>query len=142
MDREPFQKSLNLAWLANAPNASSFDLVIPDGKRLVIGQISGVGYMPSGVKLTSIEVVTSVGPSNIGANLGSIFVPSQFVGTDDGPTNVPDKFVFNARVLAFAEGPNPADVLAARTPSAIADGQPQGEVNMTVFGYLVDLDED
>jgi hypothetical protein len=113
--------------------------MIPDNKRLVIRDISGAAFMPAGVKLTSIEVITSVGPSDVGENLGQIVVGPQFVGSEDGPTNVPDKYVFSQNVLAFAEGPNPAQVLAARTPAAVPDGQPQGEVNMTILGYLVDL---
>ena len=140
MSEQVFQKRLALQWLPNSRNATSFDLIIPDDKRLVIRAISGVALMPTGVKLTSIEVVTSVGPSNVGENLGSIVVAPQFVGSEDGPTNVPDKYVFSQSVLAFAEGPNPAQVLAARTPAAIPVGQPQGEVNMTIFGYLADLD--
>jgi hypothetical protein len=134
-----FQKRLYLRWLANAPNASNFDLTIPDGRRLVIRQISGIARMPAGVKLTSILVNTSVGPSNLGENIGALYVPPQFVGSEDGPTNVPDLYVFDASVLAFAEGPNPAQILAGRTPAAIAEGQPQGEVDLTIFGYLVDL---
>ena len=120
-------------------NATSFDLVIPDGKRLVIHEISGQARMPTGAKLTSIEVVTSVGPNNVGENLGQIVVAPQFVGSEDRPTNVPDKYVFGQNALAFAEGPNPAQVLAARTPAAVPDGQPQGQVNITIFGYLVGL---
>ena len=139
MDGKAFQKRLDLLWLPNAPNASNFELTIPDDERLVIRQISGIARMPSGVKLTSIVVSTSVGPSNLGENLGAILVAPKFVGSEDGPTNVPDVYVFNQNVLAFAEGPNPAQVLAGRTPSAIPDGQPQGEVDMTIFGYLVDL---
>jgi hypothetical protein len=140
MSGEAFQRRLDLQWLPNALNASNFDLVVPDGRRLVIRQISGVARMPSGVKLTSILVNTSVGPSNLGANIGAVFVAPQFVGSEDGPTNVPDLYVFSQNLVAFAEGPNPAQVLAGRTPSNIAQGQPQGEVDMTVFGYLVDLD--
>jgi hypothetical protein len=139
MKGKAFQKRLNLQWLADARNASSFDLVIPAQKRLLIRQVSGVARMPSGVKLTSIEIDTSVGPSNIGENIGALFVTPHFVGTEDGPTNVPDLYVFNQSVLAFAEGPNPAQVLASRTPAAVAANQPQGEVDMTVFGDLVDL---
>ncbi len=133
-----FQKRLALQWLAKSRNATNFDLIIPIGKRLVIHEISGAAFMPTGVKLTSIEVITSVGPSNVGENLGSIIVVPRFVGSEDGPTKVPDKYVFSQSVLAFAEGPNPAQVLAARTPEAVPEGQPQGEVNMTIFGYLVD----
>lgn len=123
---------------ANARHATNFDLVIPAGERLVIHEISGTAFMPAGVKLTSVEVITSVGASDVGANLGAIFVAPQFVGSEDGPTNVPDKYVFSERVLAFAEGPNPAQILAARTPAAVPDGQPQGEVDFNIFGYLVD----
>jgi hypothetical protein len=136
---KPFQKSMHLAWLPNALNASSFDLTIPEGRRLVLEEISGTAFMPQDVKLTSVLVVTSVGPSNIGENLGTIVVEAQFVGREDGSTNVPDIYVFSRRVLAFCEGPNAAEVLAARTPAAVPAGKPQGEVDMTVAGYLVDL---
>src|ERR1700736_2312640 len=102
-----FQKRGELQWLANALNASNFDLTIPNGRRLIIRQISGIARMPAGVKLTSILVNTSVGPSNLGENIGALYVRPQFVGSDDGPTNVPDLYVFNESVLAFAEGPNP-----------------------------------
>lgn len=139
MDGKPFQKRLSLQWLPDARNASSFDLTIPDRKRLVIRQISGLARMPAGVALTSIEINTSVGPSNIGGNIGAIYVAPHFVGKEDGPTNVPELYLFNQYVLAFAEGPNPAQVLAGRTPAAIPANKPQGEVDMTVFGYLVDL---
>jgi hypothetical protein len=125
--------------MANSRNATTFDLIIPDGRRFVIREVSGAALMPAGVKLTSIEVVTSVGSSNVGGNLGRLLVAPQFVGSEDGQTNLPDKYVFSQSVLAFAEGPNPAQVFAARTPAAVPDGQPQGEVDMTVFGYLVDL---
>jgi hypothetical protein len=134
-----FQKRVTLHWVANTRDATNFDLIIPDGRRFVIREISGAALMPAGVKLTSIEVVTSVGPSNVGENLGRIVVAPQFVGSEDGPTNVPDKYVFSQRVLAFAEDPNPVQMVAARAPAAVPDGQPQGEVDMTVFGYLVDL---
>jgi hypothetical protein len=139
MSGKAFQKRLSLQWLANSRNATNFDLIIPDNKRLVIREISGAAFMPAGVKLTSIGMVTSVGLSNVGENLGEIVVAPQFVGSEDGPTNVPDKYVFSQSVLAFAEGPNPAQVLAARTPEAIPDSAPQGEVDMTISGYLVDL---
>jgi hypothetical protein len=133
-----FQKRISLQWLANARHATNFDLVIPAGERLVIHEISGTAFMPADVKLTSVEVITSVGASDVGANPGAIFVAPKFVGSEDGPTNVPDKYVFSERVLAFAEGPNPAQILAARTPAAVPDGQPQGEVDFNIFGYLVD----
>jgi hypothetical protein len=133
-----FQKRISLQWLANARHATNFDLVIPAGERLVIHEISGTAFMPAGVRLTSVEVTTSVGASDVGANLGAIFVAPQFVGSEDAPTNVPDKYVFSESVLAFAEGPNAAQILAARTPAAVPDGQPQGEVDFNIFGYLVD----
>jgi hypothetical protein len=134
-----FQKSMLLQWLPNARSATSLDLVIPGGTRLVIHEISGQALMPAGVKLTSVQVVTSVGPSDVGPNLGLIVVPPQFVGSEDGPTDVPDKYVFSQSVLAFAEGPNPAKVEAVRTPAAVPNGKPQGEVTVTIVGYLVDL---
>jgi hypothetical protein len=140
MKGKAFQKRLNLQWLADARNASSFDLAIPAHKRLLIRQISGIARMPAGVTLTSIEINTSVGPSNLGENIGALYVTPHFVGTEDGPTNVPNLYVFNQSVLAFAEGPNAAQVLASRTPAAIPANQPQGEVDMTVFGELVELD--
>lgn len=136
MDK-PFQATLDLTWLAGAPNATN-DFVVPKGKRLVIHQISGWANMPSGVKLTFVEIVTSVGPSNIGANLGAIIAEPEFTGLQPGPTNVPDIYLFSQHVLAFAQGPNPVRVLAARS-ALIASGQPQGNVHMSVFGYLVAL---
>ena len=81
----PFQKRLSLTWLANAPNASNFDLVVPKGKRLVIHQVSGIAQMPEGVKPTTVFVQTSVGPSNQAADLASLVVIPQFVGRDDRP---------------------------------------------------------
>jgi hypothetical protein len=137
MDK-PFQATLNLTWLAGAPNATNFDLVVPRRKRLVIHQISGRANMPSGVKLTFVEITTSVGPSNIGANLGVIIAEPEFTGLQPGPTDLPDIYLSSQHVLAFAEGPDPAQVLAARS-ALMASGQPQGEVHMSVFGYLVDL---
>jgi len=134
---KPFQATLNLTWLAGAPNATNV-FVVPHGKRLVIHQISGRATMPSGVELTFVEITTSVGPSDIGANLGVIIAEPEFTGLQPGPTNVPDIYLFSQHVLAFAEGPDPAQVLAARS-ALIASGQPQGEVFMSVFGYLVDV---
>lgn len=139
MNGEAFQLSVRLVWLPNARNASNFDLTIPHHKRLVIRQISGFAHMPAGVALTCISITTSVGPSDIGSNLGEINVAPKFVGTEDGPTDVPQLYVFNDNVTAFAQGPNPAQILASRTPEAVPQNQPQGEVFMTVFGYLVDL---
>jgi hypothetical protein len=139
MDGTPYQKRLDLTWLADAPNASNFNLTVPTGKRLVIRQVSGLARMPKGVAVTSVMITTAVGPSNLGANLGELYVPAQFAGTQDGATNVPELYIFNASVVAFAEGPNAVQVLVGRTPAAVAAGQPQGEVDMTVFGYLINL---
>ncbi len=137
--RSPFQMNAYLTWAPDAPNASNFDLVIPSGKRLEIHQISGLGNMPSGVRLTWVQITTSVGPSNVGPNNGSIFALPQFAGNWPPPGNdVPDQYTFSQHVLAFAEGPDPAQILVSRS-TLIPSGQPQGEVNMTVSGYLVDL---
>jgi len=95
--------------------------------------------MPVGVRLTYISVQTSVGPNNVGGNFGEVVAVPQFVGSEDIATNVPALYVFSQNVLAFAEGPNAVEVLADRTPSAIAAGQPQGKVTLTISGYLIDL---
>ena len=64
--------------------------------------------------------------------------PAPMRGSMRKSTRVHRPYLFSQHVLAFAEGPNPAQVLAARS-ALIASGQPQGEVFMSVFGYLVDL---
>lgn len=132
-----FQATLNLTWLAGATNGTNV-FVVPHGKRLVIHQISGRGDYAVRRQADLCRITTSVGPSDIGANLGAIIAEPEFTGLQPGPTDVPDIYLFSQHVLAFAEGPNPTQVLAARS-ALIASGQPQGEVFMSVFGYLVDL---
>ena len=45
-----FQKRLTLQWMANSRNATTFDLIIPDGRRFVIREVSGAALMPCGFK--------------------------------------------------------------------------------------------
>ena len=154
----PFQKNLQLTWNPNAWNGESFDLVIPNGKRFVIHQMSGFAYMPTGVKLTSVEIDTSVGPNNVDSNKGYVIALPQFAGQQRRTWHqtrggwffprveeviiMDDMFIFSQHVLAFAEGPEPTRITAWRSGSIpeMAEEEWQGRIVITVAGYLVDVD--
>ena len=137
--RKPFQARVFVTPLGNG--FSSGTLAIPDGKRLVIENVSVVGRIPEGMKL---EVNFFTHMDNDGDGVGGIedIVFHRIPMTDQGVFDGTSLSAFNQKMLVFADskiGDATYAVVAQARLNGLAPANALTQVQFTLSGYLEDL---
>jgi hypothetical protein len=137
--RKPFQARVFVTPAGTG--FSSGTLAIPDGKRLVIENVSVVGRVPEGMKL---EVNFFTHMDNDGDGVGGIedIVFHRIPMTDQGVFDGTTLSAFNQKMLVFADS-KIGDASYAVVAQARLNGMPPAnsfvQVQFTISGYLEDL---
>jgi hypothetical protein len=120
----PFQAQVIAAFQAGSTSASAA-IPVPDGKRLVIENVSALASLNNGTALTYASIVTLDQGGGTQAEHYLVMHPQGSV------PDVADYFTANDDLRAYAVGS--IGINAFRTDSAGL-----GQVNVTVTGFLVD----
>ena len=138
-DRKPFQARVFVT--PEGIGNSSAILAIPEGKRLIIENVSVIGRVPSPLKL---EVNFSTYMDNDGDGVGGIedITFHRIAMIDQGVFSGTAISVFNQKMLVFADS-KIGDVSYAISVQARLNGTPPPntsiQVQFTFSGYLEDL---
>jgi hypothetical protein len=137
--RKPFQARVFVSPAGNG--FSSGTLQIPDGKRLVIENVSVIGRVPEGMKA---EVNFFTHMDNDGDGVGGIedIVFHRIPMIDQGVFDGTSLSVFNQKMLVFADskiGDVAYAVVAQARLNGLAPANSFVQVQFTFSGYLEDL---
>ena len=137
--KKPFQARVFVTPLGNG--FSSGSLPIPEGKRLVIENVSVISRIPEGLKA---EVNFYTYMDNDGDGVGGIedIVFHRIPLTDQGVFDGTAISVFNQKMLVFADskiGDATYTVVAQARVNGTVPANAPSQVQFTISGYLEDL---